>query len=95
MDFLPIFFDIRGKHCLVVGGNEVAARKAALLLQAGAQVTVLAPTLAPAFKDLAAQDRLHQHAGTFESSLLNDMALVISAHEDESINRMEIGRAHV
>jgi len=26
MDYLPIFFDIRGEPCLVVGGGEVAAR---------------------------------------------------------------------
>ncbi len=35
MDFLPIFIDIKGKLCLVIGGGEVAARKASLLLKAG------------------------------------------------------------
>jgi uroporphyrin-III C-methyltransferase/precorrin-2 dehydrogenase/sirohydrochlorin ferrochelatase len=87
MDFLPIFFDLRGKRCLVVGGNEIAARKAALLLQAGALVTVVAPTLAPAFKDLAAQDRLTHQASEFETSLLNEITLVISAHENDAVNR--------
>ena len=45
MDFLPLFLDIRGQPCLVVGDGEVAARKSALLLRAGARVTVLAPAL--------------------------------------------------
>ena len=45
MDFLPIFLDIREQPCLVVGGGEVAARKCALLLRAGARVTTLAPAL--------------------------------------------------
>jgi uroporphyrin-III C-methyltransferase/precorrin-2 dehydrogenase/sirohydrochlorin ferrochelatase len=40
MDFLPIFLDVRGQPCLVVGGGEVAARKCALLRRAGAQVTL-------------------------------------------------------
>ncbi|HAN56320.1 MAG TPA: hypothetical protein DCQ77_09105, partial [Betaproteobacteria bacterium] len=45
MNFLPVFMDIRGQHCLVVGGGETAARKTTLLLQCGAQVTVAAPEL--------------------------------------------------
>ncbi len=45
MDFLPIFLDIRDQPCLVVGGGEVAARKRALLLRAGARVTEIAPAL--------------------------------------------------
>jgi len=87
MQFLPIFVDIQGKRCLVVGGNEIAARKAALLLQAGAQVSVVAPILAPAFAELAPQDRLTHQAGVFDTNLLQDMALVISAHEDDAVNR--------
>ncbi|MFV1997885.1 MAG: NAD(P)-dependent oxidoreductase, partial [Acidiferrobacterales bacterium] len=39
MDFLPIFLNLKHRHCTVVGGGEVAARKVALLLQAGAEVT--------------------------------------------------------
>ena len=66
MDFLPIFLDVRAQPCLVVGGGDVAARKSALLLRAGAQVTVLAPALAPAFDaDLAAQ-RIAHRAARFE-----------------------------
>jgi uroporphyrin-III C-methyltransferase/precorrin-2 dehydrogenase/sirohydrochlorin ferrochelatase len=45
MDFLPIFLDIRDQPCLVVGGGEVAARRRALLLRAGARVTEIAPAL--------------------------------------------------
>jgi uroporphyrin-III C-methyltransferase/precorrin-2 dehydrogenase/sirohydrochlorin ferrochelatase len=40
MDFLPIFLNVRGQPCLVVGTGQVASRKAALLRRAGAQVTM-------------------------------------------------------
>jgi uroporphyrin-III C-methyltransferase/precorrin-2 dehydrogenase/sirohydrochlorin ferrochelatase len=88
MDFLPIYFDIRGKHCLVVGGSEVAARKASLLLNAGAQVTVVAPELAPAFKDLPHQEQLRHRVGTFDPSLLDGVELVMCALEDEAAARV-------
>lgn len=86
MDFLPIFFNIRGQACLVVGGNEIAARKAALLLQAGARVHVAAATLAPAFEDLNPADRLHTLAREFDGTMLDGKSLVISAHDDDRVN---------
>ncbi len=86
MEFLPVFLDVRGKHCLVVGGNEAAARKAALLLNAGAWVTVLAPSLHESFAALTAQDRLLHRAEPFSPTHLEGMALVISAAEDAALN---------
>ena len=43
MPYFPLFVDLAGKGCLVVGGGPVAARKARALLDYGARVTVLAP----------------------------------------------------
>ena len=40
MEFLPIFLNVRGAPCLVVGAGQVASRKAALLRRAGAHVTM-------------------------------------------------------
>ncbi len=88
MQFLPIFFNIQGQQCLVVGGNEIAARKTALLLSAGARVTVVAPSLVPAFTHLAPQDYLKHHVSAFDRKLLQGMSLVISAHDDIAINRI-------
>ena len=45
MKYLPIFMNIRERECLVVGGGEIATRKVALLHEAGAKVTVMAPQL--------------------------------------------------
>ena len=46
-DRLPLFADLAGRACLVVGGGTVATRKVASLLQAGARVMVIAPSLDP------------------------------------------------
>jgi siroheme synthase-like protein len=55
--FYPVSLDVTGRACLVVGGGRVAARKARTLLDCGALVTVVAPSLAPEMEDLT--DRLH------------------------------------
>ena len=87
MDFLPIFLDIREQPCLVVGGGEVAARKCAMLLRAGARVTILAPKLGKAFDaDLAASRVTHRAAG-FQDADVAGYALVIAATNDDVVNR--------
>lgn len=43
--FYPVSLDVTGRACLVVGGGPVAARKARTLLECGAAVSVIAPSL--------------------------------------------------
>ncbi len=87
MDFLPIFLDLREQPCLVVGGGEVAARKCALLLRAGAQVTVLAPQLERAFDAELAAGRVAHRRARFREEDLEGFALAIAATDDQAVNR--------
>ncbi|MFN3594175.1 MAG: siroheme synthase CysG [Thiobacillaceae bacterium] len=88
MDYLPIFLDLRGKNALVVGGGDTAARKAALLLSAGAWVTVVCPApLAAAFNELQGTDRLIHRQSEFQDAHLDGMELVFAASEDEALDR--------
>jgi siroheme synthase-like protein len=50
--FYPVSLDVSGRSCLVVGGGMVAARKARALLECGAAVTVIAPSLCDNMEDL-------------------------------------------
>jgi uroporphyrin-III C-methyltransferase/precorrin-2 dehydrogenase/sirohydrochlorin ferrochelatase len=43
----PIFLQLQGRPCTVIGGGDVAFRKVRGLLDAGARVTVVSPALAP------------------------------------------------
>ena len=43
--FYPVSLDVAGRRCLVVGGGPIAERKARRLLECGALVTVITPTL--------------------------------------------------
>jgi len=86
MDYLPIFVDIRNLPCLVVGGGEVAARKAQLLLDAGARVHVVAPELGPGVEELVRAESVGHRAGPFEDADLDGRYLVIAATDDHELN---------
>lgn len=95
MDFLPIFMNVRGRDCLVVGGGEVAARKVGLLLEAGAHVSVVAPRLGPTLARQADAGVFSHRPERFGEADLAGMALVIAATDDEAVNRQvsELARA--
>ena len=42
MDYLPVFLDLTSKKCVIIGGGEVAHRKAKLLLKTEALVHIVA-----------------------------------------------------
>ena len=52
MRYFPFFFDLQGARVLIVGGGVVAARKAALVSQAGARIRVVAPDVNPQLAQL-------------------------------------------
>ena len=48
----PIFIPLRGKSTILIGGGKIAARRAAVLLQFGARITVISPELGDKMRDL-------------------------------------------
>nr|WP_208089933.1 MULTISPECIES: siroheme synthase CysG [Cronobacter] len=83
---MPIFCQLRHRACLLVGGGDVAERKARLLLEAGAALTVNALAFAPQFKAWAKQGMLRLVQGEFNASLLDDCWLAIAATDDDAVN---------
>lgn len=86
MKYYPVFWDIKDKKCVVVGGGEVAARKVRRLLDCGAQVLVVSPRLTPELAALVADHILEHVAGEYHSRYLTGAALVIGATDEEEVN---------
>ncbi|HDZ8964658.1 TPA: uroporphyrinogen-III C-methyltransferase [Aeromonas dhakensis] len=88
MDYLPIFCRLDNKPVLLVGGGEVAQRKTRLLLDAGAQLTVVAPELDPELAELAANDSIEWLAGEFAPQQLAGKWLVVAATDRREVNAL-------
>lgn len=86
MEFLPLFFNIDGQSCLVVGGGTVAARRVGLLRKAASRVIVVAPELVSELTELVEADEIVHHARAFTASDLDAVRLVIAATNSAAIN---------
>ncbi|MEI7842157.1 MAG: siroheme synthase CysG [Gallionellaceae bacterium] len=84
MDYLPIFAKVNGRVCLVVGGGDVAKRKSGVLLEAGANVRLVAPEIDPALMD---KPGITPIVARFEPKYLDDVMLVIAATNDREVNK--------
>lgn len=88
MDFLPVFLNIKNKTCLVVGGGDIATRKIMLLLQAGAQVSVVSPELDTTLKEYLALGKVKFCAEYFHPEQLKNIVLVIAATNNRTTNQL-------
>lgn len=87
MKYLPLFIDLRGKPCLLVGGGEIARRKLEALLRAGAAVEIIAPRLADATRTLAEEHGCTMTLRPFAADDVAGRYLVIAATDDHAVNR--------
>lgn len=86
MDFLPLFHNLQGRYVLVVGGGEIALRKARLLADAGACLRVVAPEIDSQLVVLVEQSQGLVHRRGYASGDLEGAVLVIAATDDEPLN---------
>lgn len=83
----PIFADLRQRPVLLVGGGAIAERKARLLLDSGAWLSVGAPELSPTLREWLAQGRIRHLPGCFDPAWLQGQRLVVAATGDVAVNR--------
>jgi siroheme synthase-like protein len=75
---------------LVVGGGRVATRRVAELLDAGAEVEVVAPRLSPTLEGWARAGRLVATRRPFEPGDLGGAWLAFAATDDPEVNRVVV-----
>ncbi len=87
MNYYPVFLNLRGKRCVVIGGGRVAERKVKGLLEANASVTVISPELTEELQRLKNLNLFTHIDRPYQSGDLGDAFLVIAATSDMDVNR--------
>ena len=93
MDFLPVFLRLKQQRVLLVGGGQIALRKARLLLRAHADLTLVALHFCDELQALL-KSHHQSHVRSFQDSDLDGVALVVAATDDEIVNRRISALAH-
>jgi precorrin-2 dehydrogenase/sirohydrochlorin ferrochelatase len=86
MKTYPVFLDLRGVHCAVIGGGKVAQGKVRKLLDAGAKVTVISPAVTPALARLISKRRVRHLKTTYRPGSVKRFWLVFAASSDAAVN---------
>lgn len=86
MGYYPVFLEMKGRSCVVVGGGPVAERKVEGLLAAGARVTVVSPELTPGLAALKKEGRLQHVARAYREGDLAAYELAVVATDDGAVN---------
>ena len=90
MNTFPLFFKLEDRKVLIVGGGDVALRKADLLSRAGAAITILAPSISTEIQTLLSHTKYKaKHELIYENynkAYMTGARVIIAATDDEALN---------
>lgn len=87
MQALPIFFNIRDRRCVVIGGGDVATRKVTMLLKAGANIILVSPKICSDLQLLVDEGSIQWLRESYHPDKLGGACLVVAATDDEAVNQ--------
>lgn len=85
MSYFPIYLEMTGRRCLVIGGGAVAERKIASLLEAGAAVSVISPEVSETIARWSAKRSIQFKARRYQAGDLAGFEMVFVATDDDEV----------
>ena len=91
--YYPIFLNVQGKKCVVIGGGTVALRKVKTLLDGGAEVIVISPKPHPDIARHSRERTIHLIRREYEAGDLKEAVIAIACTDLKKINRRVVAEA--
>ncbi len=91
--YYPVFLNVKGKKCVVIGGGQIALRKVRALLNHGADVEIISPDLCPELAKLAESGRIPVLTREYQTGDLENTFVVITATDNGEINQRVVAEA--
>lgn len=91
--YYPIFLNIKGKRCVVIGGGEVALRKVKMLLECEADITVISPEFHQEISRLSKEKEIHLIQREYKAGDVKDAMIAIVCTDMKKVNRKVVDEA--
>lgn len=86
MNTFPLFFKLDNRKVLIVGGGDVALRKADLLSRAGAAITIVAPSICDELHALLSNEKHTLIYENYNKKYMQGARVIIAGTDDEALN---------
>ena len=85
--YYPVFLNLEGKRCVIIGGGTIAEGKISKLKETGAQVTIISPDATPAIQKMAKKGVVEWTARKYQTGDLEGAFLGIAATDVRQVNQ--------
>lgn len=86
-NFYPVFLNLTGRRCVVVGGGQIAEGKISKLLDSGAKTVVISPDATPGIRNFSKRGAVELRNRKYQAGDLDGAFLVIAATNDRVVNQ--------
>ena len=93
--YYPVFLDLRGRSCVVIGGGEIAQRKVEGLLECSADVTLISPDVTPVLERLLNNGPAHWVSRKYCAGDLKGAFLAVAATDVKVVNEAVAAEAEL
>ena len=85
--YYPVFLNLAGKRCVIIGGGTIAEGKISKLKETGAQVIIISPEATPAIQRMAEKGVVEWTARKYQRGDLEGAFLGIAATDIRQVNQ--------